>query len=78
MKRLLLLGGGHAHVHVLHALARSPMPDTEVLLVSPFESSIYSGMVPGWVAGHYALDECRIPVAAPVSYTHLTLPTTYC
>lgn len=64
MKRLLLLGGGHAHVHVLRALARLPMPDTEVLLVSPFESSIYSGMVPGWVAGHYALDECRIPVAA--------------
>lgn len=64
MKRLLLLGGGHAHVHVLHALAKRALPAAEVVLVSPFDDSIYSGMVPGWVAGHYALDACRIPVAA--------------
>ncbi len=64
MKRLVLLGGGHAHVHVLHDLARRALRDAEVVLVSPFEDSIYSGMVPGWVAGHYALDDCRIPVAA--------------
>jgi pyridine nucleotide-disulfide oxidoreductase family protein len=64
MKRLLLLGGGHAHVHVLQALARKPMRDTQVSLVSPFDHAIYSGMVPGWVAGHYALDDCRIPLDA--------------
>ncbi len=64
MKRLLLLGGGHAHVHVLHDLAKRDLPGAEVVLVSPFDHSIYSGMVPGWVAGHYALDECRIAVAA--------------
>jgi pyridine nucleotide-disulfide oxidoreductase family protein len=63
MKRLVLLGGGHAHVHVLQALARKPMRDTQVSLVSPFDHAIYSGMVPGWVAGHYALDNCRIPLA---------------
>ena len=64
MKRLLLLGGGHAHVHVLHDLVRRDLPGADVVLVSPFDDSIYSGMVPGWVAGHYALDECRIAVAA--------------
>jgi pyridine nucleotide-disulfide oxidoreductase family protein len=64
MKRLLLLGGGHAHVHVLHDLAKRNLAGAEVVLVSPFDDSIYSGMVPGWVAGHYALDECRIAVAA--------------
>jgi NADH dehydrogenase FAD-containing subunit len=26
MKRVVLLGGGHAHVHVLQALAREPWP----------------------------------------------------
>jgi selenide,water dikinase len=60
-KRLLLAGGGPAHVHALADLARSPLPDTDVTLVSPFVRQIYSGMLPGWIAGHYTLDECAIP-----------------
>lgn len=67
MKRLLLLGGGHAHVHVLQALARERMASVEVLLVTPFERQMYSGMVPGLVAGHYAEPDCAIalrPLAA--------------
>ncbi|WP_323004347.1 FAD-dependent oxidoreductase [Denitromonas sp.] len=60
MKRLVLLGGGHAHVHVLDAFARAPLPDTEITLVSPYPRQIYSGMLPGWIAGHYALDELAI------------------
>ena len=63
MKRLLLLGGGHAHVHVLRALARQRLPGTEVMLVTPFLRQMYSGMVPGLVAGHYAADDCAIPLA---------------
>jgi len=63
MKRLLLLGGGHAHLHLLKLLAETPLPDTEVTLVSPHESQVYSGMLPGWVAGHYALEQCLIPLA---------------
>jgi pyridine nucleotide-disulfide oxidoreductase family protein len=63
LKRLLLLGGGHAHVQVLHGLAQSPLAGAEVLLVSPFARQLYSGMVPGLVAGHYALDDCVIPLA---------------
>ena len=60
MKRLLLLGGGHAHVHVLQALAREPLPATEVCLVSPYTRQMYSGMVPGLVAGHYRAEQCAI------------------
>lgn len=60
MKRLVLLGGGHAHVHVLAAMAREPMPGVQAVLVTPFARQIYSGMMPGWVAGHYALDDCAI------------------
>jgi pyridine nucleotide-disulfide oxidoreductase family protein len=63
MKRLLLLGGGHAHVHVLQALAREPLAGTEVVLVTPFLRQMYSGMVPGLVAGHYTADQCAIPLA---------------
>lgn len=68
MKRLLLLGGGHAHVHLLKSLAGAPLPDTEVTLVSPYDRQIYSGMLPGWVAGHYALEDCLIPLA-PLAHT---------
>ena len=53
MKRLLLLGGGHAHVHVLRDLAARPVPDAAVTLVSPYSRQLYSGMVPGLIAGHY-------------------------
>jgi len=59
-KRLLLLGGGHAHVHVLQALAREPLAGAEVALVTPFARQMYSGMVPGLVAGHYRTDACAI------------------
>ncbi len=62
MRRLLLLGGGHAHVHVLQALAAQPLPGAEVTLVSPFSRQMYSGMVPGLVAGHYAVEDCVIPL----------------
>jgi pyridine nucleotide-disulfide oxidoreductase family protein len=62
-KRVVLLGGGHAHVHVLQALAQAPLVGAEVLLVSPFARQIYSGMVPGLVAGHYTADQCAIALA---------------
>lgn len=67
MRRVLLLGGGHAHVHVLEALRQERMPGAEVMLVSPYPQQTYSGMVPGFIAGHYSLDDCLIalePLAA--------------
>jgi selenide,water dikinase len=60
VKRLVLLGGGHAHVHVLQALAQPLDPDLSVTLISPVAIQVYSGMLPGYVAGHYDLDECGI------------------
>jgi selenide,water dikinase len=67
VKRLVLLGGGHAHVHVLKALGDAPDPGLAVTLVSPVAVQVYSGMVPGYLAGHYDLDECGVdlgPLAA--------------
>lgn len=58
MKRLVLAGGGHAHLNVLTTLAARRWPGVEVVLVSPYPRQIYSGMVPGWMAGHYRLDQC--------------------
>ena len=53
--RLLLLGGGHAHAAVLREWRGG-----DVSLVTPYPHHTYSGMLPGFVAGHYALDEIRI------------------
>jgi len=58
MKRLVLVGGGHAHLHVLKTLAAGAWPGIEVVLISPHARQVYSGMVPDWIAGHYRLDEC--------------------
>ncbi|MGD9832491.1 MAG: FAD-dependent oxidoreductase [Piscinibacter sp.] len=60
MKQLVLLGGGHAHVKVLADLAARPLAGWQVHLVSPYRRQIYSGMLPGWVAGHYPIESCAI------------------
>jgi pyridine nucleotide-disulfide oxidoreductase family protein len=66
-QRLLLAGGGHAHLGVLHDFARAPLVDTDITLVSPFPRQVYSGMLPGWIAGHYALDACVVQLAQLVA-----------
>lgn len=60
MKRLLLAGGGHAHLQVLRRLATQRLAGWEIVLVTPCPTQIYSGMLPGWVAGHYRLEACTI------------------
>jgi pyridine nucleotide-disulfide oxidoreductase family protein len=60
MKRLVLVGGGHAHLSVLEALARARPSGVEAVLVTPSRFQIYSGMLPGWMAGHYDQAQCQI------------------
>ncbi len=64
MKRILLVGAGHAHLVLLRELAEVPLHGARITLVSPASRQIYSGMLPGLVAGHYRLDETEIDVAA--------------
>jgi pyridine nucleotide-disulfide oxidoreductase family protein len=58
-KRVLLVGGGHAHAWVL-----SKGVPGQATLVTPYPHHVYSGMLPGFIAGHYKLEEIRIDVAA--------------
>lgn len=60
MKRLALVGAGHAHLPVLRAVAQRPLAATDVVLITQFEHQNYSGMVPGWAARHYKQSDCRI------------------
>lgn len=61
-KHLVLVGGGHAHVTVLRELALKPEPGLVVTLVTRELDAPYSGMLPGYVAGHYGYDDCHIDV----------------
>lgn len=59
-KRLVLIGGGHSHVFVLASLAMRPEPGVSATLIARELDAPYSGMLPGYVAGHYTLEECHI------------------
>lgn len=62
-ERLALVGGGHAHVEVLRQLAEEPSAALDVTVVSDRASAIYSGMVPGLIAGQYELRDVEVDVA---------------
>jgi selenide,water dikinase len=50
-RQLLLIGGGHAHLEVLHQLAARPLRDARVTLVSMSAYHHYSSIVPGYLQG---------------------------
>lgn len=62
IKKLLLAGGGHAHIGLLRRL-RTKRPDhLNIAMISEQSQSLYSGMLPGWMAGHYSLSDISIDV----------------
>jgi selenide,water dikinase len=75
MKKVLLLGAGHAQLSVLASLAQSRLVAGDVLLVTPYRRQLYSGMVPGFIAGRYADGDCAIDIAplAQAAGVHLRI-----
>ena len=61
-RELVLVGGGHAHVQVIRRFAMAPLPGVRLTVVLDRAEALYSGMVPGVVAGDYAAAECEIDV----------------
>lgn len=60
MKHLVMLGAGHAHVHLLSTLATQPLAGVQITLVASSPYQFHPSMVPGFVAGHYALQDCAL------------------
>ena len=59
---VVLVGGGHAHVQVLRRMMMRPWPEARVTVVLDTPVAVYSGMVPGFVAGQYRAAELEIDV----------------
>ncbi len=57
---LVLIGGGHTHALVLRKWGMNPLPGVRVSVINPGPTAPYSGMLPGFVAGHYTRDELDI------------------
>ncbi len=65
---LVLVGGGHTHILLLKKFAMNPVEGVRITLVSPRGSATYSGMIPGYIAGHYDLDAVQINLRALCRY----------
>nr|WP_299154551.1 FAD-dependent oxidoreductase [uncultured Tateyamaria sp.] len=59
-KKVVLVGGGHTHALVLHVLKRDPLRNVDLTVINPGKTAPYSGMLPGFVAGHYQRDDLDI------------------
>lgn len=57
---LVLIGGGHAHALLLRAWGMKPLAGARLTLINPHVSAPYTGMLPGYIAGHYTRDELDI------------------
>ena len=73
MRRILLVGAGHAHLAVLRSFAETPVYGARLSLVTPLATQVYSGMLPGVVAGHYRLEEAQIDIASLCSRAYVDL-----
>ena len=73
MKNILLVGGGHAHLSVLRSLANIKLSNVRIILISPNIYLNYSGMLPGWMAGHYNKKQLQINLDSLAKKAHIEL-----
>jgi NADH dehydrogenase FAD-containing subunit len=71
-RRLVLVGAGRAHLHVLRELARRPIADVETVVVAsqPYH---HRAMLAGYLQGRHDAEALRIPLASLATRAHARL-----
>lgn len=62
LRDIVLIGGGHSHAVALRMWAMKPVPGARLTLICTDTETPYSGMLPGFIAGHYSCEDIHIDV----------------
>lgn len=59
-RELVFIGGGHTHALVLRRWGMKPLAGARLTVINPGPTAPYTGMLPGFVAGHYTRQDLSI------------------
>ena len=64
IKRLVFVGGGHAHLHVLRQFGNNIFPHLQIYFISDSFYKVHDRMLAGYIAGHFSFAESHIDLVA--------------